>query len=318
MTGDYSYSRRAARRRHRRARGERRVCDRACVHHKALWCSLRLRQVRYWPCRARGAQSGRVPCRPTMRLGGPRGARFRRRNSSRRCGGRRDSGRPARRPESGISTYRYRYRYRYRRGSRREARRRWSASSASAMSSTAPSWSVNAHAPRRRFRTYARSAPGAAAAVFRKRSRRAARPVCAMSGRVLNYSMPSARRAARVAGAARLRGGGHVPRRPPTRRRSFPSLNRTPHALQSALGPSGPLRHSGLLRPAVGARHARPRRARGRGRERLCTASGALSPRAPARVGSNPTGACRRARVQDPASASLLATRPPPGSRGPP
>ena len=282
-----------------------------------------------------GARRGR----PTMRLERLRGARaFRRRNSSRRCGGTYNatrSRRAFRRPESGI--------YRYiqvqvqvqvqARGSRaRTARRRfqWSYSPASTMSSTAPSWSVNAHAPApKRFRTYASlgARRGFRRCFFESGPAAPLGPCARSSGRVLNLldAFPPAAPPASPC-AARLRGAGrgHVPRRPPTRRRELPQLEPDAARVAERLGPERPVApQRRLLRPAVGARHARPRRGlRGGGRERALHRLAVRLRRAHQPRGVEPDGRWRRrarAAAGPGAGPSLLATEPPPGSsRGPP
>ena len=153
--------------------------------------------------------------------------------------------------------------------------------------------------------------------LFRKRSRRAARPVCAIvrPGTQLNRCLfrPPRRPRRRAPRACAGRGRGTCPGGHPPGGGSFPSLNRTPHALQSVLGPSGPLRHSGVFCVRQLA-HVTPARGAGSAEadaSALCTASRCASAARTSLVGSNPTGAgAARARRQDPAPGpSLLATR---------
>ena len=142
-------------------------------------------------------------------------------------------------------------------------------------------------------------------------------PCARSSGRVLNLldAFPAAAPPASPC-AARLRGGGGggtCPGGHPPGGGSFPSLNRTPHALQSVLGPSGPLRHSGVFCVRQLA-HVTPARGAGSAEAdasaRSAPPRGAPSAARTSRVGSNPTGAgAARAAAGPGAGPSLLATR---------
>ena len=171
-----------------------------------------------------------------------------------------------------------------------------------------------------------RSAPGAvSAAAFSKAvpPRRSARVRVVRPG-TQPHSMPfrPPRRPRRRAPRACAGAGGHVPRRPPARRRELPQLE--PDAARCRASWARAARCATAASSASGSwRTSRPpaARLRGGGGERALHRLAVRLRRAPAAWGSNPTGAGAAARGggRPGAGPSLLATRASSGSsRGPP